>query len=148
MIWKRWSFFFFPERARIAHLGWLGRLPRRGHWSDWSWACSQFCFQNVKYMQLQIESFTIRNGQVPCQFEFINKPDEESYCKQWLSANPSRGFLLPGKASVPRFLVAGLGNTLPYLCSFSWNKLFVSECFVVCLNIFQSPVDEPSINKI
>ncbi|KAL4667008.1 hypothetical protein H8959_005697, partial [Pygathrix nigripes] len=50
---------------------------------------------NVKYMQLKVESFTIHNGQVPCHFEFINKPDEESYCKQWLNANPSRGFLLP-----------------------------------------------------
>ncbi|KAM5248658.1 LOW QUALITY PROTEIN: type II inositol 1,4,5-trisphosphate 5-phosphatase [Ctenodactylus gundi] len=55
----------------------------------------EFCFQNVRYMQLQVESFTIHNGQVPCQFEFINKPDEKSYCKQWLNANPSRGFLLP-----------------------------------------------------
>nr|XP_012635367.1 type II inositol 1,4,5-trisphosphate 5-phosphatase isoform X4 [Microcebus murinus] len=55
----------------------------------------EFYFQNVKYMQLQVESFKIHNGQVPCQFEFINKPDEESYCKQWLNANPSRGFLLP-----------------------------------------------------
>ncbi|XP_008059838.1 type II inositol 1,4,5-trisphosphate 5-phosphatase [Carlito syrichta] len=55
----------------------------------------EFCFQDVKFMQLQIESFTIHNGQVPCQFEFINKPDEVSYCKQWLNANPSRGFLLP-----------------------------------------------------
>uniref|UniRef100_A0A8D2FU97 Type II inositol 1,4,5-trisphosphate 5-phosphatase n=1 Tax=Theropithecus gelada TaxID=9565 RepID=A0A8D2FU97_THEGE len=55
----------------------------------------EFCFQNVKYMQLKVESFTIHNGQVPCHFEFINKPDEESYCKQWLNANPSRGFLLP-----------------------------------------------------
>uniref|UniRef100_A0A2K6SLG0 phosphoinositide 5-phosphatase n=1 Tax=Saimiri boliviensis boliviensis TaxID=39432 RepID=A0A2K6SLG0_SAIBB len=61
----------------------------------WTRASSQFCFQNVKYMQLQVESFTIHNGQVPCHFEFINKPDEESYCKQWLNANPSRGFLLP-----------------------------------------------------
>ncbi|XP_042530831.1 type II inositol 1,4,5-trisphosphate 5-phosphatase isoform X1 [Dipodomys spectabilis] len=60
----------------------------------------EFCFQNVKYMQLQVESFTIHNGQVPCQFEFINKPDEESYCKQWLSANPSRGFLLPDSVIV------------------------------------------------
>uniref|UniRef100_A0A7N5KNK9 Type II inositol 1,4,5-trisphosphate 5-phosphatase n=1 Tax=Ailuropoda melanoleuca TaxID=9646 RepID=A0A7N5KNK9_AILME len=58
----------------------------------------EFCFQNVKYMQLQVQSFTIRNGQVPCQFEFINKPDEKSYCKQWLNANPSRGFLLPDSA--------------------------------------------------
>ncbi|XP_023556881.1 type II inositol 1,4,5-trisphosphate 5-phosphatase isoform X2 [Octodon degus] len=55
----------------------------------------EFCFQNVKYMQLQVDSFTIHNGQVPCQFEFINKPDEQSFCKQWLSANPSKGFLLP-----------------------------------------------------
>ncbi|XP_073936637.1 type II inositol 1,4,5-trisphosphate 5-phosphatase isoform X4 [Castor canadensis] len=55
----------------------------------------EFCFQNVKYMQLQVESFTIHNGQVPCQFEFISKPDEDSYCKQWLNASPSKGFLLP-----------------------------------------------------
>ncbi|RMB91273.1 hypothetical protein DUI87_32412 [Hirundo rustica rustica] len=51
-------------------------------------------FEDVKYMQLQVESFTIRNGQVPCQFEFITKPDEETYCKKWLTANPSKGFLL------------------------------------------------------
>nr|XP_020029248.1 type II inositol 1,4,5-trisphosphate 5-phosphatase isoform X3 [Castor canadensis] len=51
--------------------------------------------ENVKYMQLQVESFTIHNGQVPCQFEFISKPDEDSYCKQWLNASPSKGFLLP-----------------------------------------------------
>lgn len=55
----------------------------------------EFCFENVKYMQLQTESFTIHNGQVPCQFEFINKPEEYSYCKQWLTAKPSKGFLLP-----------------------------------------------------
>lgn len=48
-------------------------------------------------MQLQVESFTIRNGQVPCQFEFITKPDEETYCKKWLTANPSKGFLLSGE---------------------------------------------------
>ncbi|XP_064327702.1 type II inositol 1,4,5-trisphosphate 5-phosphatase isoform X2 [Phalacrocorax carbo] len=44
--------------------------------------------------ELQVEKFTIRNGQVPCQFEFISKPDEETYCKEWLTANPSKGFLL------------------------------------------------------
>lgn len=48
-------------------------------------------------MQLQVEKFTIRNGQVPCQFEFISKPDEETYCKAWLTANPSKGFLLSGE---------------------------------------------------
>ncbi|KAM8997295.1 type II inositol 1,4,5-trisphosphate 5-phosphatase isoform 2-T2 [Ara ararauna] len=54
----------------------------------------EFHFEDVKYMQLQVARFTIRNGQVPCQFEFISKPDEESYCKEWLIANPSKGFLL------------------------------------------------------
>ncbi|XP_042649659.1 type II inositol 1,4,5-trisphosphate 5-phosphatase isoform X2 [Tyto alba] len=44
--------------------------------------------------ELQVEKFTIRNGQVPCQFEFISKPDEDTYCKEWLIANPSKGFLL------------------------------------------------------
>ncbi|KAM9116288.1 type II inositol 1,4,5-trisphosphate 5-phosphatase isoform 4-T4 [Pangshura tecta] len=55
----------------------------------------EFFFKDVKYMQLQVETFTIRNGQVPCQFEFINKLDEDNYCKEWLIANPSKGFLLP-----------------------------------------------------
>ncbi|XP_054994969.1 type II inositol 1,4,5-trisphosphate 5-phosphatase isoform X3 [Sorex araneus] len=55
----------------------------------------EFCFQNVKFMELKIETFVIHNGQVPCQFEFINKPDETWYCKQWLNVNPSRGYLLP-----------------------------------------------------
>ncbi|XP_061452357.1 type II inositol 1,4,5-trisphosphate 5-phosphatase isoform X2 [Rhineura floridana] len=55
----------------------------------------EFLFKDVKYMQLQVKPFTIRNGPVPCQFEFINKPDEDSYCKPWLMANPSKGFLLP-----------------------------------------------------
>ncbi|XP_009469268.1 PREDICTED: type II inositol 1,4,5-trisphosphate 5-phosphatase [Nipponia nippon] len=54
----------------------------------------EFHFEDVKYMQLQVEKFTIRNGPVPCQFEFISKPDEETYCKEWLIANPSKGFLL------------------------------------------------------
>ncbi|KAF2986961.1 hypothetical protein EK904_002813 [Melospiza melodia maxima] len=51
-------------------------------------------FKDVKYMKLQVERFTIRNGQVPCQFEFISKPDENTYCKEWLTANPCKGFLL------------------------------------------------------
>ncbi|XP_053124607.1 type II inositol 1,4,5-trisphosphate 5-phosphatase isoform X3 [Hemicordylus capensis] len=54
----------------------------------------EFLFKDVKYMQYQVESFIIHNGPVPCQFEFINKPDEDTYCKPWLTANPSKGFLL------------------------------------------------------
>ncbi|XP_073521978.1 type II inositol 1,4,5-trisphosphate 5-phosphatase isoform X2 [Phyllobates terribilis] len=57
----------------------------------------EFYFKDVKYMQLQVQTFTIHNdGQVACQYEFISKLDERSYSKQWLRANPSKGFLTPG----------------------------------------------------
>ncbi|KAJ7411955.1 Type II inositol 1,4,5-trisphosphate 5-phosphatase [Pitangus sulphuratus] len=68
-------------------------------------------FEDVKYMQLQVERFTIRNGQVPCQFEFISKPDEETYCKEWLIANPSKGFLLSGN-----YLPSCFGSPIHTLC--------------------------------
>ncbi|XP_025027262.1 type II inositol 1,4,5-trisphosphate 5-phosphatase isoform X4 [Python bivittatus] len=54
-----------------------------------------FFFRDVKFMQLQMEFFIICNGPIPCQFEFICKPHESSYCKPWLIAKPSKGFLLP-----------------------------------------------------
>uniref|UniRef100_A0A8C7Y6I0 phosphoinositide 5-phosphatase n=1 Tax=Oryzias sinensis TaxID=183150 RepID=A0A8C7Y6I0_9TELE len=36
------------------------------------------------------------DGQVPCQFEFIQKPNELTYCKPWLTANPPKGFIAKG----------------------------------------------------
>ncbi|XP_046892778.1 type II inositol 1,4,5-trisphosphate 5-phosphatase isoform X1 [Hypomesus transpacificus] len=57
----------------------------------------EFHFKDVKYMQHQAETLTLHNdGQVPCQFEFIQKPDEPTYCKPWLTANPSKGFIAQG----------------------------------------------------
>ncbi|KAL4657552.1 type II inositol 1,4,5-trisphosphate 5-phosphatase isoform X1 [Arapaima gigas] len=57
----------------------------------------EFYFKDVKFMQHQAETLTIFNdGQVPCQFEFIQKLDEPSYSKLWLAANPSKGFLAQG----------------------------------------------------
>uniref|UniRef100_A0A3P8WQK2 phosphoinositide 5-phosphatase n=1 Tax=Cynoglossus semilaevis TaxID=244447 RepID=A0A3P8WQK2_CYNSE len=57
----------------------------------------QFHFKDVKFMQHQAEAFTITNdGQVPCQFEFITKPNEPTYCKPWLTANPPKGFIAQG----------------------------------------------------
>ncbi|XP_053563136.1 type II inositol 1,4,5-trisphosphate 5-phosphatase isoform X2 [Bombina bombina] len=61
----------------------------------------EFTFKDVKYMQLQVQTFTVHNdGQVACQFEFISKLDEPSYSKPWLRANPSKGFLTPGSEMV------------------------------------------------
>ncbi|KAJ8340872.1 hypothetical protein SKAU_G00331630 [Synaphobranchus kaupii] len=57
----------------------------------------EFCFKDVKFMQHQAVTLTIHNdGQVPCQFEFIQKLDEPTYCKPWLTANPPKGFLAQG----------------------------------------------------
>ncbi|KAJ3597582.1 hypothetical protein NHX12_001105 [Muraenolepis orangiensis] len=54
-------------------------------------------FQDVKYMEHQTERLTLFNdGQVPCQFEFIQKLDEPTYSKAWLTANPPKGFLAKG----------------------------------------------------
>lgn len=58
----------------------------------------QFHFKDVKYMQHQAETLSLFNdGQVPCQFEFIQKPNEPTYCKPWLAANPPKGFIAQGK---------------------------------------------------
>ncbi|KAG7336143.1 hypothetical protein KOW79_000836 [Hemibagrus wyckioides] len=56
-----------------------------------------FHFSNVKFMQHQAQTLTLYNdGQVPCQFEFIQKLDEPAYCKPWLTANPPKGFVAQG----------------------------------------------------
>ncbi|KAL7394039.1 hypothetical protein ABVT39_019781 [Epinephelus coioides] len=57
----------------------------------------EFLFKDVKYMQHQAETLSLFNdGQVPCQFEFIQKPNEPTYCKPWLTANPPKGFIAQG----------------------------------------------------
>ncbi|XP_068426486.1 type II inositol 1,4,5-trisphosphate 5-phosphatase isoform X3 [Clinocottus analis] len=57
----------------------------------------EFHFKDVKYMQHRAETLSLFNdGQVPCQFEFIQKPNESTYCKPWLTANPPKGFIAEG----------------------------------------------------
>uniref|UniRef100_A0A3B3RMN8 phosphoinositide 5-phosphatase n=1 Tax=Paramormyrops kingsleyae TaxID=1676925 RepID=A0A3B3RMN8_9TELE len=54
----------------------------------------EFQFNDVKFMQEQTKILTIYNdGQVPCQFEFIQKLDESTFCKPWLMISPHQGFL-------------------------------------------------------
>jgi len=58
----------------------------------------QFTFENVKFRQLQRQSFLITNdGQVACTFAFIPKLNDSQYCKPWLRAEPSEGVLDPSK---------------------------------------------------
>uniref|UniRef100_A0A7N6B9S7 phosphoinositide 5-phosphatase n=1 Tax=Anabas testudineus TaxID=64144 RepID=A0A7N6B9S7_ANATE len=54
----------------------------------------EFDFKDVKFMQHKAQTLSLFNdGQVPCQFEFIQKPNEPTYCKPWLTANPYKGFI-------------------------------------------------------
>ncbi|XP_062847464.1 type II inositol 1,4,5-trisphosphate 5-phosphatase isoform X2 [Trichomycterus rosablanca] len=60
----------------------------------------EFNFKDVKFMQHQALTLTLHNdGQVPCQFEFIQKLDEPAYCKPWLTANPPKGFVAQGAST-------------------------------------------------
>ncbi|XP_062996870.1 type II inositol 1,4,5-trisphosphate 5-phosphatase [Elgaria multicarinata webbii] len=125
----------------------------------------EFLFKDVKYMQLQVESFTIHNGSVPCQFEFINKPDDDTYCKPWLIANPSKGFLLPdaevtvelelfvnkstatnlnsGEDTLEDILVLHLNRGKDYFLSVSGN--YLPSCFgspILALSYMREPIQE------
>ncbi|XP_062856581.1 inositol polyphosphate 5-phosphatase OCRL isoform X2 [Trichomycterus rosablanca] len=58
----------------------------------------EFIFENVKFRQLQKQSFLITNdGQVPCTFAFIFKLTDSQYCKPWLRADPCEGVLDPNE---------------------------------------------------
>ncbi|KAF3692173.1 Type II inositol 1,4,5-trisphosphate 5-phosphatase [Channa argus] len=57
----------------------------------------EFHFDNVKFMEHRAQTLNLLNdGQVPCRFEFIQKPNELTYCKPWLTANPPTGFIPQG----------------------------------------------------
>ncbi|XP_007249674.3 type II inositol 1,4,5-trisphosphate 5-phosphatase isoform X3 [Astyanax mexicanus] len=78
----------------------------------------EFHFNDVKFMQHRAETLTVHNdGQVPCQFEFIQKLDEPAYCKPWLTANPSKGFLAQGDSVVIDLEVFVNRSTAPELSS-------------------------------
>ncbi|TNN89132.1 Type II inositol 1,4,5-trisphosphate 5-phosphatase [Liparis tanakae] len=78
----------------------------------------EFHFKDVKYMQQQTETLSLFNdGQVPCQFEFIQKPNEPTYCKPWLTANPPKGFIAEGASVDIDFEVFVNRSTAPALNS-------------------------------
>ncbi|KAL3268546.1 hypothetical protein HHI36_007653 [Cryptolaemus montrouzieri] len=55
-------------------------------------------FDLVKFREPQFRDIIIANtGQVPAEFEFIKKLDEQSYCKDWLRITPYCGTVNPGE---------------------------------------------------
>uniref|UniRef100_A0A8C4QJS6 phosphoinositide 5-phosphatase n=1 Tax=Eptatretus burgeri TaxID=7764 RepID=A0A8C4QJS6_EPTBU len=76
----------------------------------------EFAFENVKFLQLQVQTLHIKNdGQVPCQFEFICKLDETLYCKPWLKVSPNRGILHRGENVLVELEVFVNKDTAPRL---------------------------------
>ena len=54
-------------------------------------------FGSVSFRDSLVGSLTAANtGQVPLTFEFIKKPNEVSYCKEWLRITPFSSQIMPG----------------------------------------------------
>ncbi|XP_052089119.1 inositol polyphosphate 5-phosphatase OCRL-like [Mytilus californianus] len=59
---------------------------------------TEIILNDVKFIETKEDILTITNsGQVPVNFEFIQKLDEPSYCKPWMMASPSKAVITPGK---------------------------------------------------
>ncbi|XP_074530175.1 inositol polyphosphate 5-phosphatase OCRL isoform X2 [Halichoeres trimaculatus] len=132
----------------------------------------EFSFENVKFRQLQRERFMITNdGQVPCHFAFIPKLNDSQYCKPWLRAEPSDGFLEPnetleiyleayvskdsvtllnsGEDSIEDILVLHLDRGKDYFITISGN--YLPSCFGTSLETLcrmKKPIREIPITKL
>ncbi|XP_041653294.1 inositol polyphosphate 5-phosphatase OCRL isoform X1 [Cheilinus undulatus] len=132
----------------------------------------EFAFENVKFRQLHRERFMITNdGQVPCHFAFIPKLNDSQYCKPWLRAEPSDGFLEPnetleiylevyvskdsvtllnsGEDSIEDILVLHLDRGKDYFITISGN--YLPSCFGTSLETLcrmKKPIREIPITKL
>ncbi|XP_008274031.1 inositol polyphosphate 5-phosphatase OCRL isoform X1 [Stegastes partitus] len=132
----------------------------------------EFAFENVKFRQLQKERFLITNdGQVPCHFAFIPKLNDSQYCKPWLRAEPSDGFLEPnetleiylevyvskdsvtllnsGEDSIEDILVLHLDRGKDYFITISGK--YLPSCFGTSLETLcrmKKPIREIPITKL
>ncbi|XP_038555041.1 inositol polyphosphate 5-phosphatase OCRL isoform X1 [Micropterus salmoides] len=132
----------------------------------------EFTFENVKFRQLRKEPFLITNdGQVPCHFAFIPKLNDSLYCKPWLRAEPSDGFLEPGETleiylevyvskdsvtllnsgedSIEDILVLHLDRGKDYFITISGN--YLPSCFGTSLETLcrmKKPIREIPITKL
>ncbi|XP_055368394.1 inositol polyphosphate 5-phosphatase OCRL isoform X2 [Betta splendens] len=132
----------------------------------------EFIFQNVKFRQLQKAPFQITNdGQVPCHFAFIPKLSDSQYCKSWLRAEPSDGFLEPnetleiylevyvskdsvtllnsGEDEIEEILVLHLDRGKDYFITITGN--YLPSCFGTSLETLcrmKKPIREIPITKL
>ncbi|XP_030620745.1 inositol polyphosphate 5-phosphatase OCRL isoform X2 [Chanos chanos] len=135
-------------------------------------SCREFTFENVKFRQLHKQTFIIKNdGQVPCTFAFIPKLNDTQYCKPWLRAEPSDGFLDPnetleislevyvskdsvtllnsGEDKIEDILVLHLDRGKDYFITVSGN--YLPSCFGTSLETLcrmKKPIREIPITKL
>ncbi|XP_030064572.1 inositol polyphosphate 5-phosphatase OCRL isoform X2 [Microcaecilia unicolor] len=132
----------------------------------------EFWFENVKFRQLQKEKFQIQNdGQVTCHFSFIPKLNDTQYCKPWLRAEPSEGYLEPnetvdifldvyvskdsvtilnsGEDKIEDILVLHLDRGKDYFLTISGN--YLTSCFGTSLEALcrmRRPIREIPVTKL
>ncbi|XP_069069092.1 inositol polyphosphate 5-phosphatase OCRL isoform X1 [Pleurodeles waltl] len=132
----------------------------------------EFVFKNVKFRKLQKEKFQIKNdGQVTCHFSFIPKLNDSQYCKPWLRAEPSDGYLEPnetveisldvyvskdslailnsGEDSIEDILVLHLDRGKDYFLTITGN--YLPSCFGTSLEALcrmKRPIREVKIAKL
>ncbi|CAL8356126.1 unnamed protein product [Merluccius merluccius] len=137
-----------------------------------SLSLTDFKFANVKFRRLQRERFVITNdGQVTCHFAFIPKLNDTQYCKSWLRAEPSDGFLEPnenleiylevyvskdsvallnsGEDSIDDILVLHLDRGKDFFITISGN--YLPSCFGTSLDSLcrmKKPIREIPITKL
>nr|XP_022289390.1 inositol polyphosphate 5-phosphatase OCRL-1-like isoform X1 [Crassostrea virginica] len=67
---------------------------------------TEFQFKDVMFIEKRSEILTVCNtGQVPVEFEFINKLEEQSYCQPWLRITPYKSVITPGSSCEVRLEV-------------------------------------------
>ncbi|XP_049622613.1 inositol polyphosphate 5-phosphatase OCRL [Suncus etruscus] len=132
----------------------------------------EFIFKNVKFRQLQKETFQItNNGQVACHFSFIPKLNDSQYCKPWLRAEPFEGYLEPnetieisldvyvskdsvtilnsGEDKIEDILVLHLDRGKDYFLTISGN--YLPSCFGTSLEALcrmKRPIREVPVTKL
>ncbi|XP_055887832.1 inositol polyphosphate 5-phosphatase OCRL-like [Biomphalaria glabrata] len=58
---------------------------------------TELIFKDVKFVEPQVQVVTVANvGQIPVEFEFINKLDDQTYCRPWLKATPCKSIIEAG----------------------------------------------------
>ncbi|KAL4233663.1 hypothetical protein ACF0H5_008345 [Mactra antiquata] len=86
-------------------------------------AQKEFQFKDIKFGEPREQILAIANiGQVPVTYEFINKLEEDSYCKEWLSVEPYTCVVFPGD-SIEISLEVNVDKTIAYRFNCGHEKI-------------------------